>query len=244
MADEHRFSADVDAAGGLVERKSGWKSCLTGCLIVCVILAVIAILIGVWIGRNVRNFAAFGIDEVFRQGMVTSQLPAQEQQEIMVQVERVSTAFRDGKMSYEQLGMMIQRITESPLIPLIEATSIKQNYIDKSEQSEEENAEDVATLRRFIRGALDGKINRTGFEVAISHIASQNPDKTWVLRRTLNDEQLRSFLAEAKKQADEAGIPEQPAAIDPSEEVKRIVDEALNVPAPPESEPVAAPASE
>ncbi len=52
MANEHLFTADVEGPATAVERKSGWRSCLTGCLIVLVILAVVAILVGVWIARN------------------------------------------------------------------------------------------------------------------------------------------------------------------------------------------------
>lgn len=241
MADEHLFSADVNTVGAPVERRSGWKSCLTGCLIVCVILAVIAILIGVWIGRNVRNWTATGITEVVRQGMASSQLPAQEQQEIMVEVDRVSTAFRDGSMSFEQLGLLAEKFAESPLMTLVVATAIEQGYIAKSGLTAEEKAAGGITLNRFIRGALDDKIKEPGIDAAMAHVADRDAGGEWQLRQKLTDDELKAFLAEAKKQADEASIPEQPAAIDPSDEVKRIVDEALNSSAPPESEPAAAP---
>jgi hypothetical protein len=244
VADEHRFSAEVETAGGPVERKSGWKSCLTGCLIVCVILAVIAILIGVWVGRNVRNWTATGITEVVRQGMASSQLPAQEQQEIMVEVERVSTAFRDGSMSFEQLGLLAEKFAKSPLMTLVVATAIEQGYIAKSGLTAEEKAAGGVTLNRFIRGALDDKIKEPGIDAAMAHVADRDANGAWQLRQKLTDDELKAFLAEAKKQADEAGIPEQPAAIDPSIEVRRIVDEALNAPTPLGSEPAAPPASE
>lgn len=244
MADEHLFSADVNTAGAPVERRSGWKSCLTGCLIVCVILAVIAILIGVWIGRNARGWTANLLEEGVRQGVATSQLPAQEQQEIMVQVERVSTAIRDGSMSLDQMKLLAKKFAESPLMTLVVATAIEQGYIAKSGLTAEEKAAGGVTLNRFIRGALDDKIKEPGIDAAMAHVADRDAGGEWQLRQKLTDDELKAFLAEAKKQADEAGIPEQPAAIDPSEEVKRIVDEALNVPAPPESEPVVAPAPE
>jgi hypothetical protein len=103
MADEHLFTAEVERPATPVQRKSGWQSCLTGCLIAFVILVVIAILIGFWISRNWRNWAAAGSTGLIRQAMTDSQLPVQEQQEVLVQVDRVATAFREKKISSNRL---------------------------------------------------------------------------------------------------------------------------------------------
>jgi hypothetical protein len=244
MADEHLFSADVNTAGAPVERRSGWKSCLTGCLIVCVILAVIAILIGLWIRSNWRDIASSVGTTVIAKGINSSQLPVEEKQQIMVEVERIAKAVRDNAISQKQFQVLVNELVESPLMTLVVATAIEQGYIAKSGLTAEEKAAGGVTLNRFIRGALDDKIKEPGIDAAMAHVADRDAGGEWQLRQKLTDDELKAFLAEAKKQADEAGIPEQPAAIDPSEEVKRIVDEALNVPAPPESEPVAAPATE
>lgn len=243
MADEHLFSADVDAAGGPVERRSGWKSCLTGCLIVCVILAVIAILIGLWIRSNWRDIASSFGTAVIEEGINSSQLPAEEKQQIMVEVERVAQAIRENSLSQKQFQVLVNELVNSPLMSLMVASTIEKHYIANSGLTVEEKSAGGVTLNRFIRGALDKKINEAGIDAAMIHVADRNGDQ-WKLRETLSDDELKAFLAEAKKQADEAGIPEQSAAIDPSEEVKRIVDEALNAPTPLGSEPAGPPASE
>jgi len=226
MADEHLFTAEVAGAGLPVERKSGWRSCLTGCLIALVVLVVIAILVGFWIARNARGWAATGVTEVVRQGMASSQLPAVEQQEIMIQVDRVATAFREKKISLERLGELAQKLADSPVMSLIGASMIEKHYFAKSGLSEEEKTAGGQTLQRFIRGAIDEKINKAGIDAAMVHVADREHGQ-WELRKTLSDEELRAFLAEAKQQADAAGIPEQPAEIDPSDEIKKIVDHAL-----------------
>jgi hypothetical protein len=230
MVNEHRFSADVEGTGAPVERKSGWRSCLTGCLIAFVILLVIAILVGVWVARNLREWAADLTTEGIRQGIASSQLPAQEQQEIMVQVDRVAKAFREKKMSVEQLGILAEKFADSPLMSLIVASTIDQQYFAKSGLSEEEKTEGRQTVQRFFRGAIDKKINEAGIDAAMAHVADRDAHGKWKLRPTLTDEELRAFLAEAKKQADAAGVPDQPADIDPSEEIKKIIDEALSAP--------------
>lgn len=231
MADEHLFRADVEGTGVPVERKSGWRSCLTGCLVVFVILIVIAVLIGFWISRNWRDWAATAATEGIRQGISSSQLPAQEQQEIMVQVDRVAKAFREKTMSAEQLGKLAQTLVQSPLMSLIAASTIEKQYFAKSGLSEEEKAAGRQTLQRFIRGSIDDKINKAGIDAAMAHVADRDPQGNWKLHQNISDADMRAFLTEAKKQADAAGIPEQPAEIDPSEEIKKIVDEALSAPA-------------
>jgi hypothetical protein len=230
MADEHLFTADV-AAPPTEKRRSGWQNCFIGCLIVCVILFVLLALVAFWISRNWRDWIATGGTEGIRQAMLDSQLPPQEQQEIMVQVDRVATAFRDKQVSAEQLGVLAEKLMQSPLMSAIVASTIDRQYLAKSNLSEEEKTEDRRTLQRFVRGVIDKKIDEQGLDAAMTHVADRDRQGHWQLKKQLTDEELRAFFAEAKRQADDAGIPAQPAEIDPSEEVKKIVDAALATPA-------------
>lgn len=232
MANEHVFTADVDGAP-TEKRRSAWQTCLIGCLIVCVVLFVLAVLIGLWISRNWRNWTADLATEGIRQGMAESQLDPQEQQEIMVQVGRVTKAFRENTISSEQLGNLAEKLVQSPLFSMLMTTAIEKQYLAKSGLSEQEKVEGSQALQRFIRGVVDEKIQQPGIDAAMAHVADRRPNNQWELRKTLTDEELRAFFAEAKKQADEAGVPEQPEQIDPSEEVRKIVDEALAGPAAP-----------
>jgi hypothetical protein len=241
MANDHVFTAEVD--GPTTEkRRSGWQTCLIGCLVVCVVLFVLAVLIGFWISRNWRDWTAGLATEGIRQGMSESKLPPQEQQEIMVQVDRVATAFRENTISNDQLGVLVKRLVESPLMSLMGASIIEQQYLAKSGLSDEEKAADSQILQRFIRGAIDEKINEAGIDAAMVHVADRDANQQWQLRQKLTDGELRAFFAEAKKQADAAAIPEQPAEIDPSEEIRKIIDEALAPPVAPAEVPADAPA--
>jgi hypothetical protein len=231
MADEHRFSAEVEGPAPTDEGKSRWQSCLTGCLVVFVILVVVAILIGFWISRNWRDWAATAATEGIRQGISSSHLPAQEQQEIMVEVDRVARGFREKTISGEQLGKLVEKLVQSPLMSLMVASTIDQQFFAKSGLSEEEKVQGRQIVQRFFRGAIDEKIGKAGIDAAMAHVADRDAQGRWKLRDALTDDELRAFLAEAKKQADAAGIPDQPADIDPSGEIKKIVDEALAAPA-------------
>ena len=61
----------------------------------------------------------------------------------------------------------------------------------------------------------------------MAHVADRRPNGQWQLRQAVSDEELRAALSEAKAQADAADIPPAPENIDPSDEVKRIIDESL-----------------
>lgn len=217
-------------------RRSRWSTCLTGCLIVMGIGLVLAIVVGFWVSRNLRGWLASGATEVIRQGIDASDLPAEERQQILAQVERVAVAFRDERLSYEQLGSIMTKLVDSPLMTSIAVGAVEKMYFDKSGLSEEEKAAGRQDLKRFVRGMVDNKINEQAVDAVMQHIADRQPNGEWKVREQVTDEQLRAFLAAAKAEADKAGIAAEPEDVDPSDEIKRIVDEALNEQEPPPAE--------
>jgi hypothetical protein len=84
-----------------------------------------------------------------------------------------------------------------------------------------------------MRGVIDNRINQASVDAALSHVATKQPNNQWEFRDKVTDEQIRAFVVDAKKAADDAGIPAEPQEFDPSDEVKRIIDETLNGPANP-----------
>lgn len=233
MAEEHLFTADVTGPGASSDRRSRWQSCLIGCLVVIVVALLLLALIGYWISRNWRNMTATWGTEMIRQVMAQSHLPPQEQQEIMVQVDRVAQAFRENRISVDQGERLAGILTQTPVLSLIELSMIEHHYFAKSGLSAEEKSAGRQTLQRFIRGALDDQIGPAGVNATMVHVAYRHdpgPDHQWTLRDKLTDDELRAFFAEAKQQADAAKIPDQPADVDPSEEIKKIVDATLAAP--------------
>jgi preprotein translocase subunit SecD len=227
-----------DPTGAPERRRSWWQGCLIGCLIAVVVILLVAGLVAWWVARNWRDWVSTAASEGIKQGIDASDLPAGEKEQIKVEVDRVVLAFRDNRLSAEQVEVMMQKFMESPVLTALIASAAEKNYIDKSGLNDEERAEARITLRRFLRGSVDGKINEQAFDAAIGHVATKQPDGNWEFREKVSDAELRAFLAEAKQAADAAQIPEQAEAFDPSDEVKRIIDEAMNAPAElPESEP-------
>ena len=216
-------------------RRPSWmKGCLIGCLATVVVVLLLGTVATIWIYRNAKDWAAAGISTVVKQGIDQSDLPPQEKDQIKVEIDRAANAFKSGQMSAEQAALLMQNLMESPLMTTLAAAAVEAKYLNKSGLSDEEKAEAKVTLQRFLRGSIDQDISKKSSDAAISHIADRQPDGNYRIRDKFSDADLRAFLAEAKKAADEAQIPEQPQEFDPSDEVKRIIDEALMEPAPPD----------
>jgi hypothetical protein len=208
-------------------KRSGWQNCLIGCLVVCGGIGLLVVIFAIWVAYNWRNWAATGVSEVAKQAIAESDLPAEEKVEIQAQVDRVAGAFRDGQMSMEQLGLLIEKLVQSPLMTSLMVTVVDTKYLDKSGLNDEEKAAGRVTLQRFTRGAVDEKIPQPEIDAVVDMVGTRDPDGGFELKETLTDDELRAFFAAAKDAADKAGIPEQPETVDPSDEFKRIVDEAL-----------------
>jgi lipopolysaccharide export LptBFGC system permease protein LptF len=240
MATDQRFDPYDDQAEN---RPRNWlTTCLVGCLIMVVVVAVGGAIVAYWVSQNWRDWASAAGAQGITMTVNESDLPEEEKQEINSQVERVADAFRDGDLSIEQVGVIIGKVAESPILPAIVVFTADEKYLNQSGLSDEEKAQGRISLQRFVRGAMDEKIDQDSVDVALAHIADRQEDGTWKLRDQVTDEQLSSFLATAKTEADEANIPEESRPFDPSDEIKRLIDEAMAQPVDePVAEPVGAP---
>ncbi len=192
-------------------------------------MLVLAVIGGFWLSRNWRGLFADVGSQVINEGIDSSDLPPQEKAEVKVQVERVAKAFGEGQISNEQATAIVKKVMESPLMPLFVVMAVERHYFDRSKLSDQEKAEGRQSLKRFARGIFDEKIDEKGIDAVMAHVADRKPDGEWELRTTVSDGELRAALSEAKTQADAAGIPEAPEDVDPSDEMKRIIDESLRV---------------
>jgi hypothetical protein len=215
------------------KKRSPWMACLVGCLAVLLVLLVMAAVVIYWISQNWRGWTAEGAAQVIKVQIGATNLPAPEKAEINAQVDRVATAVREGRLSFEQLGAIFQQIGDSPLMPMLMVSALDRAYLARSGLNAEEQADGRVTIQRFMRGVLDGKIDQPGINAAMVHVADRGPGGDWRLRQRLTDQELRDFLVAAKTEADEAGVAPAPDDFDPSEEFKRIIDAALGeAPAP------------
>jgi hypothetical protein len=215
------------------KRPRNWLvTCLIGCLVMVVVAMVLFAVVAFWVSRNWRGWTSEAGSQVVMQMVNESDLPPQEKDEIEVQVDRVADAIRDGDMSLEQMGEIFEKLTQSPVMTTIIVSTADAKYINKSGLTDDEKAQARATVHRFVRGAMDRKIDEASVEEALEHIGDRQPDGGWRLKDQVTDEELLAFLAIAESKADEANIPDEPEVFDPSDEVKQVIDEVMAEPQP------------
>ena len=225
MSDD-TFTAEVEP------KKSGGSGCLKGCLIFVGVVIVLAVLAGWWVSRSWRGWMGAGVTQTVDAMLETSDLPAAEKQEIKAEAQRVADGIADGSISVEQMQQIMVGLAESPLLPMMLVKSVEAQYLDSSGLSDEEKAEGRVALERYASGLADGKFGQESNDKLMVHIADQDSNGQWQIRKTVSDDDLRAFLATAKEEADAAGIPEEVAPIDPSEELKKVIDKVLGGAAP------------
>lgn len=238
-----RFDPNYGESNGPPKKRSMWANCLIGCLIVLVVMLVLGVILIVWISRNWRGWTADFGSGIAKQAIAQSELPEQEKIDINSQIDRLATAFRQDRISGEKMGQLMENFAQSPLMTSFMVSAIEEKYFATSGLSAEEKAAGRSTLQRFMRGMIDKSISEQGIDDAMQHVATKDPGGEWQVKQQLTDEELRAFLKAANQEADLANVPAQPADFDPSDEFKKIVDEAIGEPAA-EAEPQAIPQPE
>jgi hypothetical protein len=172
-----------------------------------------------WAVDLARNFAVEVIKE--------SDLTDEDQQEVIEQVDRVVAAYKAGEIDEEKLKKILTEVQTSPLIPLAVVYGMEKQYLDKSGLTDEEKADSRKQLQRLIRGVMEKKIAESQVDALMVPLQQTGPDGEKQMKPTLTDEEIKTFVAGAKKLADDALVPDEDFKVDIGEEVKRIVDVGL-----------------
>ena len=223
---------------------------IAGCLIALGVLLVILVIVGIIVAVNWRSWTSRGLHSLVQTGVSSSAMPAEEQSEVMAVVDKFTAQFEAGDVSARQFGNVFKELAESPIIPAMIVMSVEADYITKSTLGDEEKATGSKDLSRFVRGVYDGSISQTKIDDvtepihaamgASNKIAVHSGNVNIELKRPedVTPEELRQFLANAKAEADKAGVPDERFEIDWSDELQKVIDRATGR-APTQPEPPA-----
>ena len=211
---------------------------LLGCLgvfVVCVILCAGS----VWyVQQNAGKWVAGVVREVFVASIKASEIPEGEKTEVIAQIDRVLAAYKAGRIKSEDIEPVMKKLERSPVFLMMQTWGLEKAYVDPSGLSDEEKEQGRRTIERAFRGLVEQKITQEEF----TGVVPQQPQgqaevkidngKTVIKSHTdqrspLTDEEVRKMLADLKKLADDAEIPDEPFTIDIGDEVKKLVDEVL-----------------
>jgi hypothetical protein len=177
-----------------------------------------------WASRNVERLAAMAVRQFIVVLVNDSDLPAQEKEEVIAQVDRVVNAFAAKKISQKELEKILDELQKSPIFAIIGAWGLDKMFIEPSGLPAEEKQAGKRTLERVMRGLMEKKISEQAFQQALPRQAQ--PDQPQRNER-LTDQEVRDMLADMKKLADDASVPDQGFSVDVGDEVKNVVDKAL-----------------
>jgi hypothetical protein len=214
------------------QKQRSLMPCLIGCGVVG-LAAVLACAGAVWwVTANFKNLATNMVASAVKQSIDSSEMRAEDKQELNAQIDRVAEGFKQNKISGEELGQIMEGLTKSPLFVVLIVYGVTHDYINRPDQDADVKAEAERTLQRIARGSAEGKIKTEDLQKAFSTI-SQDPNQPMQpgqppqTKPQLSDEDLEKFLEDLKALADEKEIPDEPYELNVGKEVKRIVDEAV-----------------
>ncbi|MCI0359271.1 MAG: hypothetical protein L0211_12400 [Planctomycetaceae bacterium] len=222
--------------------RSSGSGCGLGLLIGCLGTLVVFVLLcagTVWyVQRNAGKWMASVVREMIVSAVNASEIPAGEKTEVIAQIDRVVAAYKEGKVKPEDLEPMMMKLEKSPAFLLMEAWGLEKAYVEPSGLPADEKEQGRRTIDRALRGLCEQKITQQEF---MGVVPQRNVDVDVDLndngkavfkqgknaQNQLTDEEVRKMLADLKKLADDAGIPDEPFEIDIGDEVKKLVDEML-----------------
>lgn len=224
-----------DPYGQPPQQKSG-GGCGWGILLGCAgVLVVMVLLCGGgmwWASRNVERLIAMGVRQVMVALVNDSDLPAQEKTEVIAQIDRVVDAFAEKKISQKELETIGNELQNSPVFVVIGAWGLDKMFIEPSGLSADEKQAAQRQLNRAMRGVMEKKISEDDFTKALPQDAQAGPPgqppRPRPGNQPVSDTEVRKMVADLQKLADDAGIPNEDLNIDIGDEVKKIVDKALD----------------
>lgn len=222
-------------------RRGGW---LIGCGVTLVILLIITIVATVFVVRSYRGWVAGGIQTAADKALVKMQIDDQEHVQIMGHVQTLMTRYEKKEITNKQLGVVFEKLIESPLMAAVMVGGIDKLYLVGSDLSDEEKATARLQLRRYASGLFDETIDPDSIETVLASVSTTTPDEDdirlqyqfgsggtaeYALRSAdeVSADDLRELVAQARTMADVAMVEPDPAPIDLSNTMGIAIAEAL-----------------
>ncbi|MEQ8788869.1 MAG: hypothetical protein RIC55_21335 [Pirellulaceae bacterium] len=180
-----------------------------------------------WVSNNWVALVASPAGNAVKQVVNESDLRQEDKQAIVQQVDRIVEEAKAGKIDGEKLQQIMKNLAESPVLPVGVVLFVEDKYVNPSGLSDEEKSQARRTLERVARGVFEEKIPQGALQPAIEPISERDAKGDLKLKEHVSDDELREALANLKKLADDAAIPDEPFEINIGAEVKKAVDKAL-----------------
>jgi hypothetical protein len=197
---------------------------------------------GVWyVASNIDRWVVGLGREAIVAAINDSELPQEEKAEVITQVDRIVTAYKERKINQDDLQRVFTELQDSPALAALALYGIENEYLNGTNLSKDEIEQGRRTFQRALRAVYEGKISQEAFFTALpddeAEMSTDDVEHKTLQERvrlaankaaeTSPDDDLRLTLTQLKVMADNAGIPNEPFQLHIGEEVKKLVDKAL-----------------
>lgn len=197
----------------------------------CGILSLIAIIVGaisIWyVASNLREWGTDITLEAMKEGMQELQLPVDQQEHINSRLAELGQQFKDKKITFLQLGNIAKKLAEGPFGAASMTRVIEKVYLEPSGLTDEEKAAAKTTIKRFSQGVIQKTISDEDTTTVLDTISTVNAEGQREFKTPVTDEQLKAFLAAAKKAADDGNVPAEVPEVNFADEFDKAVTEGL-----------------
>lgn len=201
-----------------------------GCLIALAVVLVLLIGGGIVIAMKAKSWMASGIEAGVSALIEDSDLPRTEKDAIRVRITHLMGEWRDGRITLEQVGHVMEEIEGHPMLAASGALVADEKYLTVATLPEEEKAAARRSLQRFQRGVMEGNIPPEAGENVMMGAFVTNAQGEREIKATLTDEELRALVAKAKGHADAANVPDEAYRIDYGAEIDKAIATGLAKP--------------
>ena len=219
------------------QNQTGGMGCLKAAGIGCGVVLLLAIVAGVVFVMNFKSIATTAASAMAKAVVQDSDLPAEQKDRIVKQVNRVTQAYKAGTISDDQLGAIMEKLVNTPLMHLGMVYGFEKMHVEPSNMTADEKQAAKRSLQRFARGVFEKSIDQSEIEQVLDLVTTTDGQGSRQIKEKLTRQELDAVLAAVKAKADEAEIPDEPFEVDVATEIEKAVDEALLPPPDPDSPP-------
>jgi len=213
------------------KKRSFGKPLLIGCF---GLLVLVALLVGggtFWVFTKGKPVVSSWVREKIVDEIKSTGLSETQQAALTSEIDRVTEAFKQGEISFEDLMRILEGLEQSPALSALKYYKAQGNPLDRPTITDAQREAAMLTIRRFIFGVFDERIPDTAVEDLIDPFILDSSRGKGIdeleFRSDITDDELFAALAKAKTLSDDAGIPEHNLSPDIAREVREIINRIL-----------------
>lgn len=228
VPDDPRYvDPNVYANPHATQSNGSWKYLALGCGLSLLLVVLLIVGGAYWAYRNVNRFAAKGVVTVAREVVKESQLPVEQQEQVMTRIEELGDDFAEGEVTLVELQEVAENVvTDKKVIVSSVVYFIENQLLDEAPVDDETRAEIQRMAQRIGRGVIEETLDPEDFKPLLDDLIVQTDDGPQ-LNPDLSEEDIKGLLEKAREIVDQAEVPDEPYEMEFLDEVDRAIDEVL-----------------